>query len=120
MAAGEHLVKMNGREVYKHAVKNMAAASAAALEANQLRADQVATVFAHQANIRIIEGVAQRVGIPMDRFFLNISRYGNTSSATLPISLDEALEQGRIKTGDILLFTALGGGLAWGSAVVRW
>jgi 3-oxoacyl-[acyl-carrier-protein] synthase-3 len=120
MAAGEHLVKMNGREVYKHAVKNMAAAAAAALEANQLRADQVSTVFAHQANIRIIEGVAQRVGIPMDRFFLNISRYGNTSSATLPISLDEALEEGRIKTGDILLFTALGGGLAWGSAVVRW
>ncbi len=120
MAAGEHLVRMNGREVYKHAVKNMTAAAAAALEANQLRADQVTTVFAHQANIRIIEGVAQRAGIPMDRFFLNIARYGNTSSATLPISLDEALEQGRVKAGDILLFTALGGGLAWGSAVVRW
>jgi 3-oxoacyl-[acyl-carrier-protein] synthase-3 len=120
LASGDHLVKMNGREVYKHAVKNMAAAAATALEANNLRADQVSTVFAHQANIRIIEGVAQRAGIPMDRFFLNIARYGNTSSATLPISLDEALEQGRVKAGDILLFTALGGGLAWGSAVVRW
>jgi 3-oxoacyl-[acyl-carrier-protein] synthase III len=120
LAAREHLVHMNGREVYKHAVRNMASASAAALAANGLHADQVTTVFAHQANIRIIEGVAERVGIPMDRFFLNISRYGNTSSATLPISLDEALEQGRIKAGDLLLFTALGGGLAWGSAVMRW
>jgi 3-oxoacyl-[acyl-carrier-protein] synthase III len=118
--AREHLVHMNGREVYKHAVRNMASASAAALAANGLHADQVSTVFAHQANIRIIEGVAERVGIPMDRFFLNISRYGNTSSATLPISLDEALEQGRVKAGDLLLFTALGGGLAWGSAVMRW
>jgi 3-oxoacyl-[acyl-carrier-protein] synthase-3 len=120
MAAREHLVHMNGREVYRHAVRNMASASAAALAANNLHADQVSTVFAHQANIRIIEGVAARVGIPMDRFFLNISRYGNTSSATLPISLDEALEQGRVKAGDHLLFTALGGGLAWGSAVIRW
>jgi 3-oxoacyl-[acyl-carrier-protein] synthase-3 len=120
LAAREHLVHMNGREVYKHAVRNMASASATALEANGLHADQVATVFAHQANIRIIEGVAERVGIPMERFFLNISRYGNTSSATLPISLDEALEQGRVKAGDLLLFTALGGGLAWGSAVMRW
>jgi 3-oxoacyl-[acyl-carrier-protein] synthase-3 len=120
LANRENLVHMNGREVYKHAVRNMAAVSATALEANQMKADQVTTVFAHQANIRIIEGVAERVGIPMDRFFLNISRYGNTSSATLPIALDEAVEQGRVKAGDILLFTALGGGLAWGSALMRW
>ena len=108
---------MNGREVFKHAVRNMAAASTRRAGRQRLGADQVSTVFAHQANMRIIEGVAERVGIPMDRFFLNISRYGNTSSATLPIALDEALEQGRVKPGDLLLFTALGGGLAWGSAV---
>ena len=70
-------------------------------------------MVAHQANLRILEGVSERVGIPMERFFLNVDRYGNTSSASLPIALDEALEQGKLKEGDILLFTALGGGLAW-------
>jgi 3-oxoacyl-[acyl-carrier-protein] synthase-3 len=120
IAEKKHLVKMNGREVYKHAVKNMSSASAIALEANGLRPDQVDWVFAHQANIRIIEGVSQRVGIPMDRFFLNIAKYGNTSSASLPIALDEAVEQKRIKEGDLLLLAALGGGLAWGSAAIRW
>jgi 3-oxoacyl-[acyl-carrier-protein] synthase III len=120
MSDKKHLVKMNGREVYKHAVRNMSAASAVALEANHLRAEQIDWVFAHQANIRIIEGVSERVGIPMDRFFLNIAKYGNTSSASLPIALDEALEQDRLKQGDLLLLAALGGGLAWGSAVLRW
>ena len=64
--------------------------------------------------------MSERVGIPLERFFLNIDRYGNTSSASVPIALDEALEQGKLKEGDILLFTALGGGLAWASAAVRW
>lgn len=116
----QHLVKMNGREVYKHAVRNMAAASKAALEANGMTADQITWVIAHQANIRIIEGVSERVGIPMDRFYLNIEKYGNTSSASVPIALDEAVENGKIKTGDLLVFSALGGGFAWGSALVRW
>jgi 3-oxoacyl-[acyl-carrier-protein] synthase-3 len=120
MAEKKHLVKMNGREVYKHAVKNMSSASATALAANGLSATDVNWVFAHQANIRIIEGVSDRVGIPMDRFFLNIAKYGNTSSASLPIALDEAVEQGKLKPGDLLLLAALGGGLAWGSAVIRW
>jgi 3-oxoacyl-[acyl-carrier-protein] synthase-3 len=120
VAAKRHLVKMNGREVYKHAVRNMSAAAAAALDANQLRAADVDWVFAHQANIRIIEGVSERVGIPMERFFLNIAKYGNTSSASLPIALDEALEQGELEQGDLLVLAALGGGLAWGSAVIRW
>jgi 3-oxoacyl-[acyl-carrier-protein] synthase-3 len=106
--------------VFKHAVRNMASASLAALEANGLKASDVSWVFAHQANLRIIEGVAERVGIPLERFFLNIERYGNTSSASLPIVLDEAVEQGKLRAGDIVLFSALGGGLAWGSAVVRW
>jgi 3-oxoacyl-[acyl-carrier-protein] synthase III len=120
MSDKKHLVKMNGREVYKHAVRNMSAAAAAALDANQLRAADVDWVFAHQANIRIIEGVSERVGIPMERFFLNIAKYGNTSSASLPIALDEALEQGELEQGDLLVLAALGGGLAWGSAVIRW
>jgi 3-oxoacyl-[acyl-carrier-protein] synthase-3 len=120
LAQKQNLVKMNGREVFKHAVRNMATASLAALDTNGLKASDVDWVFAHQANLRIIEGVSERVGIPLDRFFLNIARYGNTSSASLPIALDEAVEQGKLKAGDLLLFSALGGGLAWGSAVMRW
>jgi 3-oxoacyl-[acyl-carrier-protein] synthase-3 len=118
IARKDHLVKMNGREVYKLAVRNMTAACTAALQANGLGPAAIDRVIAHQANLRIVEAVAERVGLPMERFFLNISKYGNTSSASVPIALDEAIEQGAVKEGDRLLFTALGGGLAWGSAVV--
>jgi 3-oxoacyl-[acyl-carrier-protein] synthase-3 len=120
LAAKRQYVKMNGREVYKHAVRNMAAASKTALDANGLLPSDVSWVIAHQANIRIIEGVSERVAIPMDRFYINVDRYGNTSSASVPTALDEALEAGKIKDGDLLLFSALGGGLAWASAAVRW
>jgi 3-oxoacyl-[acyl-carrier-protein] synthase III len=120
IADKRQFVKMNGREVYKHAVRNMAAASKAALDANGLQAADVSCVVAHQANIRIIEGVSERVGIPLERFYINIERYGNTSSASVPTALDEAIELGKIKDGDLLLFSALGGGLAWASAAVRW
>jgi 3-oxoacyl-[acyl-carrier-protein] synthase-3 len=77
-------------------------------------------VIAHQANIRIIEGVSERIGIPLDRFCINVDRYGNTSSASVPTALDEAVEGGKVKDGDLLVFSALGGGLAWASAAVRW
>jgi 3-oxoacyl-[acyl-carrier-protein] synthase-3 len=120
LAAKRFFVKMNGREVYKHAVRNMSAAARAALDANGLGPSDVSWVVAHQANLRILEGVAERVGIPMSRFFTNVERYGNTSSASVPTALDEALEQGKLHEGDLLLFTALGGGLAWASAAVRW
>ena len=120
LAARRNFVKMNGREVYKHAVRNMAAGARIALEANGLTAPDVTWVIAHQANLRILEGVSERVGIPMERFFTNVDRYGNTSSASVPTALDEAVEQGQVKPGDILLFAALGGGLAWASAVARW
>ncbi|MEA2698638.1 MAG: 3-oxoacyl-[acyl-carrier-protein] synthase [Myxococcales bacterium] len=120
VAEKRHYVKMNGREVYKHAVRNMASAAKTALEANALTPSDVAWVIAHQANLRIIEGVAERVAIPMDRFYINVDRYGNTSSASVPTALDEAFENGKLKSGDLLLFSALGGGLAWASAAVRW
>jgi 3-oxoacyl-[acyl-carrier-protein] synthase-3 len=120
MAARQQFVKMNGREIFKLGVRNMSAASKTALDANGLKPDDVSWVFAHQANLRIIEGVAERVAIPLSRFFLNIERYGNTSSASLAIALDEAARGGHLKQGDNLLFTALGGGLAWASALVRW
>ncbi len=120
LAARRQFVQMNGREVYKHAVRNMASGARTALEASGLTADDVAWVVAHQANLRILEGVSERVGIPMSRFFTNVDRYGNTSSASVPTALDEAVEQGKIKPDDLLLFAALGGGLAWASAAVRW
>jgi 3-oxoacyl-[acyl-carrier-protein] synthase-3 len=120
LAAKRQYVQMNGREVYKHAVRNMAAGARTALDVNGLRPDDVTWVIAHQANLRILEGVSERVAIPMSRFFTNVDRYGNTSSASVPIALDEAVEQGKVKPGDILLFAALGGGLAWASAIARW
>jgi 3-oxoacyl-[acyl-carrier-protein] synthase-3 len=120
LAEKRYFVKMNGREVYKHAVRFMAAASRAALAANGLGPEDVDWVIAHQANLRILEGVSERVTIPMTRFFTNVDRYGNTSSASVPTALDEAIEQGKIKDGQLLLFAALGGGLAWASAAVRW
>ncbi len=120
LAAKRQFVQMNGREVYKHAVRNMASGARTALDANGLGSDDVAWVIAHQANLRILEGVSERVGIPMSRFFTNVDRYGNTSSASVPTALDEAVEQGKVKRGDLLLLAALGGGLAWASAAVRW
>jgi len=120
LAARRQYVQMNGREVYKHAVRNMAAGAKLALETNGLTPGDVSWVIAHQANLRILEGVSERVAIPMERFFTNVDRYGNTSSASVPSALDEAIEQGKIRSGDILLFAALGGGLAWASGVARW
>ena len=120
LADKRFFVKMNGREVYKHAVRNMAAASRAALAANGYTPADVDWVIAHQANLRILEGVSERAGIPMERFFTNVDRYGNTSSASVPTALDEAIELGKLKDGQLLLFAALGGGLAWASAAVRW
>jgi 3-oxoacyl-[acyl-carrier-protein] synthase-3 len=120
LAARRQYVQMNGREVYKHAVRNMATAARLALEVNGFAPSDVAWVIAHQANLRILEGVSERVGIPMTRFFTNVDRYGNTSSASVPTALDEAVEQGKLRSGDLLLFAALGGGLAWASAAVKW
>jgi 3-oxoacyl-[acyl-carrier-protein] synthase-3 len=116
----EQFVHMNGREVFKHAVRNIAASCDEALKANGLKADDIDWVIAHQANLRILEGVSERVGIPLARFYLNIERYGNTSSASIPTALNEAVRAGLLKPGQRLLFSALGAGLAWGSALVRW
>jgi 3-oxoacyl-[acyl-carrier-protein] synthase-3 len=115
-----HTVKMAGRAVFTHAVRNIAASCVAALEANQMTASDVDMVVAHQANLRIVEGVAQRVGLPMEKFFINIQKYGNTSSASIPIALDEAVRAGKVKPGMTLLMCALGAGFSWGSAMVRW
>lgn len=115
-----HKVSMNGRDVYKFAVRALSDAVKEALEANQMTADGVTHVIAHQANIRIIEAVLQRVGVPMEKAWLNIDRYGNTSSASLPMTLDEANRAGRLAPGDSILMMAIGAGMSWGSALVRW
>jgi 3-oxoacyl-[acyl-carrier-protein] synthase-3 len=112
-------VYMNGRDIFKVAVKNLTRASASALSDAKLSASDVRWVVPHQANLRIIAQVAQRLEIPMDRFVLNIDRYGNTSSASIPIALDEAVRDGRIKPGDTVLMCALGAGISWASALVR-
>jgi 3-oxoacyl-[acyl-carrier-protein] synthase-3 len=101
------------------AVKNLTSASEEALRANGLTANDVDWVVPHQANLRILDAVSKRVGVPMERFYLNIERYGNTSSASVPIALDEGVRDGTLKPGQVLLMCALGGGIAWGSALVR-
>jgi 3-oxoacyl-[acyl-carrier-protein] synthase-3 len=115
-----HKVAMNGREIYKFAVRALPGAIEEALAANGLEARQVDHVIAHQANLRIIEAVMDRLAIPMDRVWLNIHKYGNTSSASLPTTLDEANRAGRLKKGDLIAMMAIGAGMAWGSALVRW
>ena len=109
---------MMGQEVFKVAVKNLTSASKAALEAAGLTTGDIDWVVAHQANLRIITQVASRLDIPLERFVLNIERYGNTSSASIPIALDEAVRDGRIKPGQTVLMCALGAGISWGSALV--
>ena len=120
LADGKHLIHMQGKVIFTHAVRNLSSACQAALSSQGLKPGDIDLVVAHQANLRILEGVAQRLGLGMERFYINIDRYGNTSSASVPIALDEAVRAGRIKRGDRLLFCALGAGLAWGAAVVRW
>lgn len=115
-----HKVSMNGREVYKVAVRALAEVMTESMEANQIKPEQVNHVIAHQANQRIIESVMSRLGIPLERCWLNISRYGNTSSASMPTTLDEANRAGRLRPGDLIAMMAIGAGIAWGSALVRW
>lgn len=115
----QHFVKMNGREIYKLAVRNISQASLTALEHNRVSPEAIDWVIPHQANLRILEGVAQRCGLPLSKFYLNIHKYGNTSSASIPIALDEAIEESKVTPGQLLLMCALGAGVSWGSALVR-
>lgn len=119
LAEGKHFIHMNGKVIFTNAVRNLASSCLTALSQHGLTPKDVDLVIAHQANLRIVEAVAQRLDLPMDKFFINIDRYGNTSSASVPIALDEAIRMGKVKRGDRLLFTALGAGLAWGATVVR-
>ncbi len=116
---GSHLVRMAGREVFKHAVRSMSEAADRALDAARLTGADIDLLIPHQANVRIIEATAKHSGIPMDKVFVNVDRYGNTSSASIPIALDEAMEKGRIKEGSTVLLVAFGAGFTWASMVIR-
>lgn len=115
-----HKVSMNGREVYKFAVRALFDAVSVALSEKGISPQQLDHVIAHQANLRIIESLMERLNIPMERCWLNIAKYGNTSSASLPMTLDEANRAGRLKPGDLIAMMAIGAGMTWGSALVRW
>jgi 3-oxoacyl-[acyl-carrier-protein] synthase III len=115
-----HLVRMAGREVFKAAVRSMAEAADQALLRAGLTGEDIDLFIPHQANIRIIEATARYANVPMEKVYVNVDRYGNMSSATVPIALDEAIEQGRVRPGDNVLMVAFGAGFTWASAVVRW
>ena len=112
-------LKMEGREVYKHAVTQMTQSSLDALEKNGLSADDVKLFVPHQANARIINAIGSRLGVE-DRMFLNVEKYANTSAAALPIAVDEAVKSGRIAKGELMLLVAFGGGFTWGANIVEW
>jgi 3-oxoacyl-[acyl-carrier-protein] synthase III len=109
-----------GQEIFKRAVTGMGQAAAAVMGARTLTADDIDLVIPHQANLRIIEAVAKRAGIPMERVFVNVQRYGNMSAGTVPVAMVEALEAGRVQPGATLLLPAFGAGLTWCAHLVRW
>jgi 3-oxoacyl-[acyl-carrier-protein] synthase-3 len=115
-----YYIKMAGREVFKSAVRSMADAADRALDRAGVRGENIDLLIPHQANIRIIEATAKHANIPMDKVYVNIDRYGNTSAASIPIALDECVREGRVKEGDTVLMVAFGGGFTWASVLVRW
>jgi len=115
-----HFMKLKGREVFKFAVRIFQELIHDALASCGLNKDDIALVVPHQVNTRIIDAAVKGLNIPVEKVYVNIDRYGNTSAASVPIALDEAVAEGRLQEGDILIMVAFGGGLTWGSAVVRW
>ena len=116
---GSFWIQMQGREVFKHAVRSMSDAVDRALDTAKLAADDIDLVIPHQANMRIIEATAKHANVPMDKVYVNVDRYGNTSAGSIPIALDEALRSGRIRDGSTVLFVGFGAGFTWGSVIAR-
>ncbi len=115
-----HCVKMRGNETFKVAVKSMEEAIREAVAAHGLGMDDIDCLVPHQANIRILRAVGQRIGLPLDRIMINVDRYGNTSAASIPLALDEAARNGTISEGSLVVMAAFGAGLTWASGVIRW
>ncbi|MBL4576520.1 MAG: ketoacyl-ACP synthase III [Opitutaceae bacterium] len=120
VASGQHFLKMKGREVFKFAVRSMEQSAIDILKQYNFTTKQIDVVIPHQANLRIIELLSSKLELPMEKFFINLDRYGNTSSASIPLALDEAVQAKKIKSNDLILMLAFGGGLTWGSALIRW
>jgi 3-oxoacyl-[acyl-carrier-protein] synthase III len=120
LEAGRQYARMDGREVFRNAVARMPESVREALAANGLQAADVDLLVAHQANLRINEMVGRQLGLRPEQVYNNIERFGNTTAATIPIALDECVDSGRLKRGDVLVLTAFGSGFTWGSAVIRW
>jgi len=115
-----HYLKMHGNELFKVAVNTMSEAAKVILKQAGLRAQDIDLVIPHQANIRIIKAVAKKIGLPEEKLYLNIDRYGNMSSASLAVALCEAVKEGRVKKGDTILLDAFGAGLVWGACIIKW
>jgi 3-oxoacyl-[acyl-carrier-protein] synthase-3 len=120
VASGAHYVHMNGREVFKFATRVLVSSAQDVLEQCDLSIEDVDVYVPHQANVRIIDHAVTKLGIPKEKVIVNVDRYGNTSSASIPLALAEAVSSGRLKQGDMVLMTGMGAGLTWGSAVMRW
>lgn len=120
IGARGHFLRMNGKEVFKLAVKEMGWVATELLDRNGLQSDALKCIIPHQANIRIIESLAKRLELPMDRFLVNIDRFGNTSAASIPLALEEAYTLGRFSSGDHILLAAFGAGLTWGGVLLKW
>jgi 3-oxoacyl-[acyl-carrier-protein] synthase-3 len=117
---GQHYLQMNGREVYKFAVRIIPRAIEEAVERAGLRLADIDWFIPHQANVRIIDAAAERLGQPREKFYVNVERFGNTSSASVPVALYEAVRSGRIRPGQLAVLVAFGGGLTWASCAIRW
>lgn len=115
-----HCIKMQGNETFKIAVRSLEEVVLEALNFNNLNPSEIDLIIPHQANLRIIEAIAKRLNFPMEKVYVNIHKYGNTSAASIPIALDEANREGKIKEGDLILMNAFGGGMTWGACLVRW
>ncbi len=120
VARGEHFITMKGSDIFRMAVRSMSRAAAEALGRAGVDAPDVRAVVAHQANVRILRSTQEALGVPWEKFFVNVDRYGNTGSASIPLALSEFLTPGGVRPGENLLLAAFGGGLTWGSALVRW
>jgi 3-oxoacyl-[acyl-carrier-protein] synthase III len=120
LAAGDHFFKMKGNELFKVAVRSMAEISREVLDQAGVKSDDISLFIPHQANQRITEAVADRLNVGMEKVYSNIAVHGNTSSASIPIALDECVEAGRIKPGDLVLMASFGGGATWGAVLFRW
>ncbi len=119
-AAGNGFVHMNGREVFKFATRVLVASAQAVLERCGVSVDEVDVYVPHQANVRIMDHAAEKLGIPRERMIVNVDRYGNTSSGSIPLALADAQHEGRLKKGDLVLMTGMGAGLTWGSGLMEW